>query len=108
MVAAILILLITASARAVVPEANAPLAQNDSPLVTDPGANPGGEFAPGEVIVKFKETVGPRERANVRSQVGLAKVQELGLVKAELAKVNGRSVEDATQALERRPEVEYA
>ena len=108
LVAAILILLITASARAVVPEANAPLAQNDSPLVTDPGANPGGEFAPGEVIVKFKETVGPRERANVRSQVGLAKVQELGLVKAELAKVNGRSVEDATQALERRPEVEYA
>ena len=108
LVAAILIMLMTASARAVVPEGNAPSAQNDAPLVTDPGANPEGEFAPGEVIVKFKETVGPGEQANVRSQVGLEKVQELGLIKAEVDKVEGRSVEDAVRALERRPEVEYA
>jgi len=108
LVAAILIMLMTASARAVIPEGNAPLVRNDAPLVTDPGATPGGEFAPGEVIVKFKETVGPGERANVRSQVGLEKVQELGLIKAELAKVEGRSVEDAVRASERRPEVEYA
>ena len=108
LVAAILILLMTASARAVVPEGSIPLARNDAPLVTDPDATPEEEFAPGEVIVKFKETVGPGERANVRSQVGLEKVQDLDLIKAELAKVEGRSVEDAVRASERRPEVEYA
>ena len=108
LVAASLILLMTASARAVVPEGNAPLARNDAPLVTDPDATSEGEFAPGEVIVKFKENVGPGERANVRSQVGLEKRQNLDLIKAEVDKVEGRSVEDATRALERRPEVEYA
>jgi subtilisin family serine protease len=108
LVAAILILLMTASAQAVIPEGNASLAQNDPPLVTDPDATPEGEFAPGEVIVKFKETVGPGERANVRSQVGLEKRQDLDLIKAEVDKVKGRSVEDAVRASERRPEVEYA
>ena len=108
LVAAILIMLMTASARAVIPEGNAPLARNDAPLVTDPGATPEGEFAPGEVIVKFQENVGPGERANVRSQVGLEKRQNLDLIKAEADKVEGRSVEDAVRALERRPEVEYA
>jgi subtilisin family serine protease len=108
LVAAILIMLMTASARAVVPEGSTPLARNDAPLVTDPDATPEGEFAPGEVIVKFKETVGPGERANVRSQVGLEKRQDLDLIKAEVDKVKGRSVEDAVRASERRPEVEYA
>ena len=108
LVAAILILLMTASARAVVPEGSTPLARNDAPLVTDPDATPEGEFAPGEVIVKFKEAVSPGERANVRSQVGLEKVQDLDLIKAEVDKVKGRSVEDAVRASERRPEVQYA
>src|SRR5215217_892655 len=89
------------------------------PISLDPGAIPGQElkapsvvsgrkFAPGEVIVKFKENVGPGARANVRSQVGLKKEKDLDLIKAELAKVEGRSVEDAVRVLERRPEVEYA
>src|SRR5215208_921824 len=129
LVAAIL-LLMTASARAVVPEEHPAPAPNDGPLMKDPRAVPGkglkdpaaiptqelkdpgavrgGEFAPGEVIVKFKENVTPGERANVRSQVGLEKEKDLALIKAELAKVEGRSVEDAAQALERRPEVQYA
>src|SRR5829696_5944725 len=129
LVAAIL-LLMTASARAVVPEEHAASAPNDGPLTNDPRAIPaqelkdpaaiptqeskapgavrGGEFAPGEVIVKFKENVAPGERANVRSQVGLKKEKDLALIKAEVDKVEGRSVEDATRALERRPEVEYA
>ena len=129
LVAAIL-LLMTASARAVVPEEHAASAPNDGPLMNDPRAIPGkglkdpaaiptqeskapgavrgGEFAPGEVIVKFKESVGPGERANVRSQVGLKKENDLTLIKAEVDKVEGRSVADATRALERRPEVEYA
>src|SRR5215208_871864 len=129
LVAAIL-LLMTASARAVVPEEHAASAPNDGPLMNDPRAIPGkglkdpaaiptqeskapgavrgGEFAPGEVIVKFKESVGPGERANVSSQVGLKKENDLTLIKAEVDKVEGRSVADATRALERRPEVEYA
>src|SRR5215208_5888156 len=129
LVAAIL-LLMTASARAVVPEEHAASAPNDGPLTNDPRAIPGkglkdpaaiptqelkdpgavrgGEFAPGEVIVKFKENVAPGERANVRSQAGLKKVQELGLIKAEVDKAGGRSVEDTVRALERRPEVQYA
>jgi alpha-tubulin suppressor-like RCC1 family protein/subtilisin family serine protease len=120
LVAAIL-LLMTASARgAVVPEEHAASAPNDGPLTNDPRAIPGmglkdpgavrgrQEFAPSEVIVKFKENVGPGERANVRSQVGLKKEKDLTLIKAEVDKVGGRSVEDAVRALERRPEVEYA
>src|SRR5215218_8864715 len=129
LVAAIL-LLMTASARAVVPEEHAASAPNDGPLTNDPRAIPaqelkdpaaiptqeskapgavrGGEFAPGEVIVKFKENVAPGERANVRSQVGLKKEKDLNLIKAEVDKVEGRSVEDAVRVLERRPEVEYA
>jgi Fervidolysin N-terminal prodomain len=110
LVAAILLLLMTASARAVVPEEHAASAPNDGPLKNDPRAIPtqelkdpgvvrGWEFAPGEVIVKFEENVGPGERANVRSQVGLKKEKDLGLMKAELAKVEERSVEDATRAL---------
>src|SRR5215203_2161576 len=129
LVAAIL-LLITASARAVVPNEHAAPAPNDGPLMNDPRAIPGKglkdpaaipgqelkdpgavrgrEFAPGEVIVKFKENVGPGSRANVRSQVGLKKEKDLALIKAELAKVEGRSVEDTVRALERRSEVQYA
>jgi alpha-tubulin suppressor-like RCC1 family protein/subtilisin family serine protease len=119
LVAAILLLLMTTSARAVVPEEHAASAPNDGPIVKDPGAIPGQElkdpgavrgskFAPAEVIVKFKENVAPGERADVRSQVGLKKEKDLSLIKAELAKVQGRSVEDAVRALERRPEVQYA
>jgi subtilisin family serine protease len=118
LVAAIL-LLMTASARAVVPEEHAASAPNDAPIVKDPGAIPGQElkdpgavrgreFATGEVIVKFEENVAPGARANVRSQVGLKKEKDLGLIKAEVDKVEGRSVEDTTRALERRPEVQYA
>jgi subtilisin family serine protease len=116
---AALFLLMAASARAVVPEEHATSAPNDAPLMKDPGAiaeqelrDPGAvrgqEFAPGEVIVKFKENVGPGARADVRSQVGLKKEKDLALIKAEVAKVEGRSVEDAVRALERRPEIQYA
>jgi alpha-tubulin suppressor-like RCC1 family protein/subtilisin family serine protease len=118
LVAAIL-LLMTASARAVVPEEHAASAPNNDPPTNDTGAIPGQElrdpaavrgreFASGEVIVKFKEDVGPGARANVRSQVGLKKEKDLSLIKAEVDKVEGRSVEDTTRALERRPEVQYA
>ena len=125
-----LLLLMTASARAVVPQEHAASAPNDGPLMNDPRAVPGKglkdpgaipgqelrdpaavrgrEFASGEVIVKFKANVGPGARANVRSQVGLKKEKDLALIKAEVDKVEGRPVEDATRALERRPEVEYA
>ena len=105
LVAAIL-LLMTASARAVVPEEHAASAPNNDPPTNDPGAIPGQElrdpaavrgreFASGEVIVKFKENDGPRARATVRSQVGLKKGKDLSLIKAEVDKVEGRSVEDA-------------
>ena len=100
LVAAIL-LLMTASARAVVPEEHAASAPNNAPLTNDPRAIPtqelkapgavrGREFASGEVIVKFKENVAPGERANIRSQVGLKKEKDLSLIKAEVDKVEGR------------------
>jgi subtilisin family serine protease len=117
--AAAILLLMTASARAVVPEEHATSAPNDGPLVNDPRAIPGQElkdpgaisgraFAPSQVIVKFKEDVGPGARADVRSQVGLKKEKDLAIIKAEVDKVEGRSVEEAVRALERRPEVQYA
>ncbi|HSL00850.1 MAG TPA: S8 family peptidase [Rubrobacteraceae bacterium] len=63
---------------------------------------------PGQIIVKFRENVGPSMQASVRRDEGLEKVKDLPLIDAEVDKVRGQSVEQAIRDLERRPNVEYA
>lgn len=71
-----------------------------------PGANLSA--VPGRLIVKFKEGVSQAGRANARRQERIQVVRELGLVRAELVSVEGRTVADAVRALRQRPDVEYA
>ncbi|HEV2094348.1 MAG TPA: hypothetical protein VGR18_14400 [Rubrobacter sp.] len=63
---------------------------------------------PGQIIVKYEETLGSSERAALRRQENLEKKGELGLIGAEVVKVRGQSVGQAVRDLERRPGVEYA
>lgn len=66
------------------------------------------EARPGHIIVKYKEHVGASRRGIIRQQERLERVHPLGLIRAELVKVHGRTAEAAIAALERRPDVEYA
>ena len=68
----------------------------------------GGEFAPGQIIVKFEEGASRAEEADARRDEGLRKKEDLDLVDAEVAKVEGQSVEQAVRDLNARPDVEYA
>jgi subtilisin family serine protease len=66
------------------------------------------EAVPGQIIVKFKENLGAAARGAVRREEGLEKKKELDLIGAEVAAVEGQSVEDALRELNDRPDVEYA
>jgi subtilisin family serine protease len=63
---------------------------------------------PGQIIVKYNENVGPSEQANVRSEEGLEKEDELDLINAEVVGVEDKPVEEVIGDLEDKPEVEYA
>jgi VCBS repeat-containing protein len=66
------------------------------------------ETVPGQIIVKFDEDATRAEEADARRDEGLSNVEKLPLIDAEVAKVEGQSVAQAAQDLERRPDVEYA
>jgi subtilisin family serine protease len=66
------------------------------------------QFVEGQVIVKFKPSASLPEEAAIRRQEGLEKKKDLGLIDAEVDKIQGQSVEQAVRALEGRPNVEYA
>jgi subtilisin family serine protease len=66
------------------------------------------EYVPGRVIVKFKPSVGHARRSAIRRQEKLEKLRDLGLIRAEVLTVRGRSVEEAVRALGARADVEYA
>ncbi len=86
----------------------------ESTPVTSIGIQPGtvewvpGRFHPDRIIVKFKATANGSVRADIRRRERLERVRELGLIRAEVTSVKGRSPEEAVRALKRRPEVEYA
>ena len=90
-------------------------------LVSDAGAKPatGGdgpsfgtdadkELVNNQVIVKFKDDATRAEKVDARQDEGLRKKDDLGLIDAEVAKVEGQSVAQAISDLEKRPDVEYA
>jgi subtilisin family serine protease len=69
---------------------------------------PDDEVVPDQIIVKYQEDVGAGIQADIRSEEGLEKKDELGLIDAEVLKVEGQPVEVAISNLNDRPEVEYA
>jgi alpha-tubulin suppressor-like RCC1 family protein/subtilisin family serine protease len=62
----------------------------------------------GRIILKFEENVGRADRADVRRDENLLKKEELDLIGAEVALVEGRPIDRAIRDLQRRPEIEYA
>lgn len=73
------------------------------------GASSGApRSVPGQIILKFREGTGPAQKQNVRRAEKLETMRGLPFVRAEVARVNGRTVEEALRALKRRPEVEFA
>ncbi|MDP9351797.1 MAG: S8 family serine peptidase, partial [Chloroflexota bacterium] len=74
-----------------------------------PANQPAGSLAhPDRIIVRFKDSTSPTTRASVRRQEKLERIRGIGLVRAEVVRVAGRSPEAAVRALNRRPDVEYA
>ena len=67
----------------------------------------GGEFVPGRVIVKY-EDVGETAQAALRRDEELRKVEELGIIGAEVVKIEDGTVREAIAQLEALPNVEYA
>ncbi len=63
---------------------------------------------PDRIIVKFEPATSRAARENIRRQEGLDRVRGLGLIRAEVVRVRGRSAEEAVRALNRRGDVEYA
>jgi subtilisin family serine protease len=63
---------------------------------------------PGQIIVKYEEDVGAGTQADIRSEEGLEKKDELNLIDAEVVKVEDQSAEEAIRDLNDRPGVEYA
>ncbi len=87
------------------------VAQDSTPVLPTQAARRGAdkpELSPDRIIVKFKERTTASQRDNARRQEQLEKVRPLGLIRAELVKVRGRTPDAAIAALERRPDVEYA
>ena len=80
----------------------------ERPSVVPPeAALAGGEFVPGRVIVKY-EDVGETAQAALRRDEGLRKVEELGIIDAEVVKIEDGTVREAIAELETLPNVEYA
>ena len=75
---------------------------DESPSYEPPEAP---EVVPGRIIVKSNEGVTLEEKARIRSDEGLTKLEEPGSIGAEVGLVEGQSVEEAVRNLERRPEV---
>jgi subtilisin family serine protease len=80
--------------------------QQEQPALEAPVDAPA--TVPGRIIVKFEADATRAEEADARRDVGLRNVEELPLIDAEVARVEGQSVEQAVQDLERRPDVDYA
>jgi subtilisin family serine protease len=68
----------------------------------------GQEVVPGQIIVKYKGDAGAREQAEVRSEEGLKKEDDLNLINAEVVEVEDQPIEEVISDLEDRPEVAYA
>ena len=70
---------------------------------------PGGVFAPGEIIVKFKPGVAGNEIAQVHARYGLSVLSSNGNIGFQrLGIPQGRSVAEMADVLNRNPHVEYA
>jgi type II secretion system protein G len=74
-----------------------------------PEAHSGGDYAEGELLVKFRKAAGERGRDRVRYKVGALSVREFKGLGIQRIKVSpGLSVEAALEELMDDPDVEYA
>src|SRR5919112_3869309 len=73
--------------------------QGQSPTFKAPADT---QAVPEQIIVKFKENVGPAAKADVRHAEGVEKAKDLELIGAEVDKVKGQSVEAAIRDLNAR------
>jgi subtilisin family serine protease len=67
-----------------------------------------GKTVPNQVIVKYEKGTSSAEQAAVLREESLRKRNDLNLIGADVAKVQGRSVKEAIEDLEDNPDVEYA
>ncbi|HEX2058433.1 MAG TPA: S8 family serine peptidase [Actinomycetota bacterium] len=67
--------------------------------------DPEREHVPGELVVRYASDA---ERADVREEHGLEKIEPLALPNTELVQVEGASVADAAAAVTAEPDVVYA
>lgn len=61
-----------------------------------------------EIIVRYRSSARPAERAAVRARVGGVRRRDLSLIHGELVKLHGRSVPEALEAARHDGRVEYA
>jgi thermitase len=67
-----------------------------------------GKYVKGEVIVKFKDSVGTAEKGKSLKSIGATKVPDKNGVKSEFDVLKVGNVEAVVKALEKNPNVEYA
>jgi thermitase len=67
-----------------------------------------GKYVKGEVIVKFKDSVGTAEKGKSLKSLGATKVPDKNGVKSEFDVLKVGNVEAVVKALEKNPNVEYA
>jgi len=80
---------------------------------TGTGDNPGltfeGDFAPGEVIVKFKQGVNDNQKSQIHARYGLSVLSSNEQIGFQLLGISrGKSVAEMAEVLNRNPHVEYA
>jgi len=74
-----------------------------------PGGKLPAEYAPGEVLVKFKESAGAAVRASILESRGSRVVSRIGPLDVTVAGIkSGASVEETAALLRQDPTVEYA
>jgi subtilisin family serine protease len=72
------------------------------------GLNPGQDYVPGQVIVKFKPSAVGYDKTDAFAPLGGQKERDFRFIDTELWSVKGATVAEAVAALESDPRVEYA
>ena len=75
-----------------------------APLPSSAQALP--EHVPGEVLIKFKNSAGPSERASIKASLNANRLRAFSRIGVEHWKVNGQSAENAIRRLQNNPHVE--
>ena len=108
MLLVLLAIMVALSGAAVAQDASPGDVADEAPSFGPPLKDLGREVVPGQLIVKYREDVGPTAQAAVRREEDLAKKRDLDIINADVVRVEGRSVQQAIRDLEDDPDVAYA